>query len=65
MTKEVEDAVNAAEQASEYGWLLMFEFGVMFAVNPDNSSEVWTFYHAEDLWKRHGDTDCCNLRRLN
>lgn len=58
-----DNAYRAARDASRRGWYLVPD-DILLAVNPQDSSEVWTFFHAVDLWKRKGEADRCDLRQL-
>lgn len=53
----------AADQAARSKWYLVSD-AVLLAVNPNNSSEVWTFYPEENLWKRLGDYPVSSLPLL-
>lgn len=57
-------AMIAAEQASKRGWFLVAS-QVLLAINPTDSSEVWTFYHRENEWRRKGEKPIKDLRWLN
>ena len=63
MNTPEENARNAAIQASDAGWYLMTG-QMLVAVNPDDSSEIWGFFHADNVWRRKGDGELSELRNL-
>ena len=53
-------AIDAAEETSRRGWY-MVGGQVLLAVNPYNSSEVWTYYIDDGVWRRKGEADRTDL----
>lgn len=60
---DMQRALDAATIAEHTGWYTIIA-AVLIAINPDDSSEVWTFYHAEQQWKRKGEPPRRQLRHL-
>lgn len=50
-----QDLLEAGQAAAASGWHVPPVQQVMLAVNPDDTSEVWAWYHAEREWRRNGD----------
>jgi hypothetical protein len=49
-------AIAAASSAAQAGWFSgVIRDALLLAVNPFDSSEVWTFFAADNVWKRKGE----------
>jgi hypothetical protein len=55
--------LSSAEQAARSGWYLVTDpSNFLFAVNPHDSSEVWTYYAQLLVWRRKGEEETAFLR---
>jgi hypothetical protein len=57
--------LRSAEHAARSGWYLVTDpSNYLFAVNPHDSSEVWTYYAQLLVWRRKGEEETSFLRMV-